>query len=558
MGGGGKETPRQKMIGMMYLVLTALLAMNVSKQILQGYLSVNESLVKSINNLKDNNERVTKSFESSINGNAAARPYFEKAIEAQKEIHEMEHYIDELKSSIIAHIEPTALENEKIADTLNLRRMEKMDDYDGPSHVLGIGDPKQPEKGKHTAFELRTKLNQLHDKLVGLVDGMQKDPKTKFFDEDYQGIKKKFASIKPTDSNRDEDGIKFNWEMDNFYHLPLAAVVTNLNKFKTDLKNVEAEVLQVFSGASGKLAIKFDHLEAKVIAPSSYVQAGQPYTADIMLAASSSKLGKGDLEFHVGGTYDSISKKFTPGNLIDVQNGLGKYSVGTGGQGEQKFSGIIKFKKPDGSFEYYPFAATYLVAAPAVAVEAEKMNVFYIGVDNPIAVSAAGIAPTELVVNATGAGCTKTGGAGGKFILKFSSPGECLISVSAKTKDGVKPQGPPKKFRVKKIPDPVAKVGGKTGNVDMKKSELASIAGVGAELAGFDFDARFTVVSFELSAVVKGNLKSEQCSGNNLSSGAKTILASCGVGSKIFVDNVKAKGPDGTLRNIPGVTIKVK
>jgi len=253
MAGGGKETPRQKMIGMMYLVLTALLAMNVSKQILQGYLSVNESLVKSKQNLTENNTRVTKAFEASIGGNAAAKPYYEKALEAQKLISEVDKYISELRAKIVAHTEPTALENEKIADTLNLRRMDKIDDYDMPSHMLGLGEPKNPEKGAFTAYELRMKMSGLHDKLVAMVDAMQKDPKTKFLDDDYQGIKKKFASIKPTDSNRDEDGVKYNWEMDNFYHLPLAAVYTNLNKFQTDLKNVEAEVLQVFSGASGKL-----------------------------------------------------------------------------------------------------------------------------------------------------------------------------------------------------------------------------------------------------------------------------------------------------------------
>ena len=330
--------------------------------------------------------------------------------------------------------------------------------------------------------------------------------------------------------------------------------VTSFTKLQNDLKNVEAEMLQVFSGASGKLAIKFDHLEAKVIAPSSYIQAGQQYQADIFLAASSSKLGAGDLEVLMGADSASTSG----GNAIPIENGMGKYTVGTSGQGEQTYKGVIKFKKPDGSYDRYPFSATYMVAAPATAVEAEKMNVFYIGVENPIAVSAAGVSPTDLIVNAVGGGVVKTGGAGGKFVLKFSTPGECSISVSAKTKDGNKPQGPPKKFRVKKIPDPVAKVGGKTGTVDMKKSELAAIGGVGAELAGFDFDAKFIVVSFELSAVVKGALKSEVCPGNSLSAGARTILGTAGVGSKIFVENVKAKGPDGTIRSIPGVTIKVK
>jgi gliding motility-associated protein GldM len=552
--GGGKETPRQKMIGMMYLVLTALLAMNVSKQILQGYMSVNESLVTSIKNLKENNERVTKSFQGSIDGNSAAKPYYDKAVECQKEIREVEKYIYELRSKVIAETEPTAKKNEKIADTINMRRMEAPDNFDMPSHVLGISNPKQPTKGPWTADELKGKLTKLQEKLVSIVDEMQKNPKSKFMDEDYQGIKRKFMSLKPVDSKRKEGSTEFNWEMDNFYHLPLAAVVTNLNKFQTDLKNVEAEILQVFSGASGKLAIKFDHLEAKVIAPSSYIQAGQPYSADILLVASSSKTAAGDIEFLVG----ADSATGAGGTAIPMENGMGKYSQTTGGQGEQNFRGIIKFKKPDGTFDRYPFAATYMVAAPSVAIEPEKMNVFYIGVENPIAVSAAGVSPTDLNVNATGGGVTKTGGAGGKFILKFTTPGECSISVSAKTKDGMKPQGPPKKFRVKKIPDPVATVGGKTGNVDMKKSELNAIGGVGALLAGFDFDAKFIVVSFELSAVVKGNLKSEPCSGNNLSSNAKTILSSCSVGSKIFFDNVKAKGPDGTIRSIPGVVIKVK
>jgi gliding motility-associated protein GldM len=552
--GGGKETPRQKMIGMMYLVLTALLAMNTSKQVLQGYLSVSESLGASKKSLEENNKPVTSAFEGTINGNAAAKPYYDRALEAQKVLNELYKYIGDVRSFVVAETEPKANKDTKIADTLNLRHMEKIDDYDMPTTVLIGSEPKTPKTGPNTASELKEKMNQAHDKLVALLDKMQKTDGEHLLKDDYEGLKKKIASIKPVDSKRIEDGIEFNWEMDNFYHLPLAAVYTTFNKLQSDVKNVEAEILQVFSGASGKLAIKFDHLEAKVIAPSSYIQAGQQYVADIMLVASSSKTAKGDLEFLVGA--DSASG--TGGTPIPIENGMGKYSVGTGGQGEQTFKGIVKFKKPDGSFDRYPFSATYMVAAPAIAIEPEKMNVFYIGVDNPIAVSAAGVSPTDLVVNATGGGVTKTGGAGGKFVLRFTTPGECSISVSAKTKDGTKPQGPPKKFRVKKIPDPVAKVGGKTGNVEMKKAELAAIGGVGAELAGFDFDARFTVVSFELSAVVKGALKSEPCQGNNLSGSAKQILSSAGVGSKIFIENVKAKGPDGTIRSIPGVTIKVK
>jgi len=547
---GGKETPRQKMIGMMYLVLTALLAMNVSKQILKGYITVNESMEKSKKNLAENNKRVIDAFQNTINGNPAAKPYYDKALEAQKEINAVFKYLDEVKTEVVKETEKL----EAGADTAQLRFLQKIDDYDMPTHVLIGSDAATPENKPHSAVELASKLDGLHNKLVGMLDNMQKDSKTKLLPDDLNGLKKKIGSLKPVDSGAEEDGIKMTWPVENFYHLPMAAVVCNLNKMQADLRNVEAEILQVFSGASGKLALKFDRLTAKVIAPSSYIQAGQPYKADIFLAASSSAMTDDMMQVLVGA--DSASGQ--GGSPIKIEGGMGKYEVGTGGQGEQTYKGIIKFKKPDGTFDHYPFQGSYMVAAPAVAVEAEKMNVFYIGVDNPIAVSAAGVAPTDLLVNASGGGVTKTGGAGGKFVLRFTSPGECSISVSAKTKDGTKPQGPPKKFRVKKIPDPVAKVGGKTGNVEVKKVELGQIGGVGAELAGFDFDAKFIVVSFELSAVVKGALKSVSCPGNSLSSEARSILSAAGVGSKIFFENVKAKGPDGTIRNIPGVTLKVK
>lgn len=548
MAGGGKETPRQKMIGMMYLVLTALLAMNVSKQILQGYLSVNESLVKSKENLTENNTRVTKAFEASIGGNAAAKPYYEKALEAQKLINEVDKYISELRAKIVAHTEPTALENEKIADTLNLRRMDKIDDYDMPSHMLGLGEPKNPEKGPFTAYELRMKMSGLHDKLVAMVDAMQKDSKTKFLDDDYQSIKKKFASIKPTDSNRDEDGVKYNWEMDNFYHLPLAAVYTNLNKFQTDLKNVEAEVLQVFSGASGKLAIKFDAIKARVVAPSSYIAAGQPYVADIFLAASSSKLAAGDMEILLG-VDSAAAAAGAKGTPVPIEGGEGKLSQVTGGEGDQEYKGVIKYKNPDGSFKYYPFTGAYKVAKSGASVSADQMNVFYAGVPNPVTAAAAGISPADISVSATGAGVKVASKGNGKYEFTFSGTGECMVSVSAKTKDGVKSQGPPVKFRVKPLPKPELKLGGKFAPQELKKGELAMVSGLGAGANGFDFQANYVVMSWEVVGKVKGKLGSSAGNGNNLDATGKAVLAGADVGSKVYID-AKIKGPDGKVTSV--------
>src|SRR5688572_28943872 len=118
---GGKETPRQKMIGLMYLVLTAMLALNVSKQILQGYLSVNESLDKSKRNIMENNQRITSAFESALVNNPGAQPYFDQAQVAQKDIRSIYNYLDEVKGNLIRYVLKLPEETKVKGDTVNLR-----------------------------------------------------------------------------------------------------------------------------------------------------------------------------------------------------------------------------------------------------------------------------------------------------------------------------------------------------------------------------------------------------------------------------------------------------
>ncbi|MEI2648578.1 MAG: hypothetical protein V9G15_06105 [Dermatophilaceae bacterium] len=197
---GGKETPRQKMIGMMYLVLTALLAMNVSKTILKGYVRVNESIVRGRENLEDNNKRITQAFENTIAGNAAAQPYFEKAKVAQKLIDEAKKYVDAVKLNVIGASEATTK-----PDTVHLKYAQRIDNYDDPSRVMGIAEPSTPQSGSLTAMEMKEKLNKVSADLLALLEGMKNDPKTKLLDDDYNNLKKKIMDLKPTDSGGEED-----------------------------------------------------------------------------------------------------------------------------------------------------------------------------------------------------------------------------------------------------------------------------------------------------------------------------------------------------------------
>jgi len=172
------------------------------------------------------------------------------------------------------------------------------------------------------------------------------------------------------------------------------------------------------------------------------------------------------------------------------------------------------------------------------------MNVFYVGVANPVIAFAAGILPLDVEISPSGAGVRASKTGPGKWELFFGGPGECLITVNAKTKDGVKPQGPPVKFKVKPLPKPEAKIGGKFAPPEMKKGELAVVAAVGAGANGFDFQANYVVQSYEVTGKVKGKVLSAEGSGSNFSGEALNIVRGAEVGSKLFID-IKVKGPDG-------------
>ncbi len=543
--GGGKETPRQKMIGMMYLVLTALLALNISKSVLKGYIKVNESMERSRDNLAENNKRISEAFKLSLEGNNGARPYYEKSLEAQKMFDATIKYIDDVKKKVLLATEKP--ENPASVDTMQLKYTQNYDNYDDPGYALLGSEPTSPISGSLTATELKANLEKLSNDLIAMIEKMQKTDGQRLFPADYENLKRKLNDLKPHSSGEVEDGIKMTWELENIYHLPMAAVIANLSKMQVEVKNAESEILQVFSAASGKLSIKPDRLIAGIIAPSSYIQAGQTYEADIFLSAAFSKLGEGDMEVMMG--IDSLqARNGVKGTALPIVEGRGKYKVTTGGIGDQTYKGVIKFKKPDGTYEYFPFKQEYKVAPPAGVVSADYMNVFYAGVPNPVSASAAGIAPADVSISPNGAGVRSVQKAPGKYELSFSGTGECLVTVLAKTKDGVRPQGAPFKFKVKPLPKPELKVAGKFAPSEMKKGELSTAGSIGAGAAGFDFQANYVVLEYEAIGKVKGKIMVVNGKGSNLDGNAKTLFSSIDVGTKMYID-AKVKGPDGKIHN---------
>lgn len=550
----GKESPRQKMIGMMYLVLTALLALNVSKEILKGFVTVDESIGKSKAILSENNERVKKAFEDYVNqGNYEAKPYLLKAIEAQTNIRKVDQYIDSMKLLIVQQTE-----NLNLKDTSQLRFMDKLDDYDTPTYLLIGSDATSPKTSRYSAADLKSQLTQLHSNLMAMIDNMQKNEDTKLDDKDIFALKEKLNAIKPNDKNVVVNGAKLSWELQNFYNMPMAAVITTLDKIQVDIKNTESEFLHVFSAASSKFMFKVDGLHAEVIAPTAYVLAGQPFSANVVLSASSSELTPDKMRVLVGAEYDSLSKKLTvPGSSLTVQNGMGQYETTTSAIGQKELKGVIVYKNNKGIDEYYPFNYDYTVAPPFSAVAADNMNIFYAGIDNPVSASCAGFSPNDLKITVNGCGAEAISNGAGKYIIKVKSAGTCSVSVSAKVNGTYQTQGPIKTFRVRDIPPPVLKIGGKlaTTNLEFTKNEVKAFGGLGAESVGFMFPVNFVVKSFEI--VTQGG-GTEICSGNNLTTNAKLLLNNLRPGQAAYIDNIKVLTPKQTIITIPMAKIKIK
>lgn len=542
---GGKQTPRQKMIGMMYLVLTALLALNVSKEIINSFMVIETGLISTNKGIDNKNGILYSQFElAMLNDEKKAKPFYDKAMNIRKKSEELTKFIQELKGELKTETQfgvNYSPDQKAIGDTLSSRLLDKPDDYDTPTHYM-IGDDPANVTGK--AAELKTKLAEYHKFLNDqLPPDQQKE------------LENNLKTLKTEDQWNQSEEKMVSWEWYNFYHMPITAMLANLTRMQVDVKNAEGDVVNELLGSVSKNDFKFDTLAAKVVAPTSYVLSGDKYSANLFVAAFSTTQ---DPSIWLC-DYDSVTKQ--PKGPIDsttvkVSRGIGTYEVAAGSVGLQTWKGLIRVKKPDNSWESYPFKSEYIVAAPSAAVFLQKMNVFYIGVDNPITISAAGVAPGDLQPSITG-GNMRSSGKPGEYIVTVSSGTKATINVGAKLNNVQKSMGS-FEFRIKRVPDPVAYVGSIKGDGQMTKAELNGASGVFARMENFDFDLSFTVMSFVMSMNVNGVFVEKKANGPAITPEMKTLLAGAKPGNKVFFEQVTVKGPDGTLRKIPGVNIKVK
>jgi gliding motility-associated protein GldM len=502
-----QETPRQKMIGIMYLVLLGFMALSISSSVLDAFRYLTESLSTSTKNVQNNVDNTFASFEATKlkDEPERARPVYEKAKQVRAYAADLDAYILEIKKLM----EADAGGYDGSGD------IKKRDNQD-ISYRLMINQG----RGK----QLKKRIIDTRAKMLAMLPAA-----------DQQGLNIPLEAHDPPSRG----AIRKVWEQTNFGDgIPLTAALTNLTKIRADLKNTEFEIVKKILGQVDKAVVNLDRFAAVAVAPTSYVIQGQPYTAEVFLTASDSR---------------SSAEVSVNGQQLPTHEGKGVYTAGTSKEGVFSWIGKVKVMQTDGTVKEYQTAEQhYQVARPSAVVSADKMNVLYIGVPNPLSVSAPGVPKEKIRVSMSGGSIS---GSSGHYSVSVGSIGTAKIIVSAEVAPGKVQTLSSTDFRIKRIPDPRVKFGGKTGG-RMSSVAIKSQNKLFPVLDGFDFDAKFSINRFSLIIVKpRADAMVFQGSGNTLSGQMSSALQGITPGSRVIFDNIIATGPDGMQRQLDPVSL---
>ena len=558
------ETGRQKMIGMMYLFLTAMLAINVSKVVLNAFVVVNESLAVTNETFEGKNEYMYNALASAQLSDPKAVPYYKASLKVKKLAEEMDDYILTLRGTIINAVQSDVSVEE--GKTFNLMDVEAKDNYDIPMHIM-VGPTEDASKGK--ARELRNRLDEYRKNLLDILNSPEillpnKPEIIKTLGDlgiDTEDPSKKPGADKMYYADHAEEA---RWETSKFDHMPVPAAVAMLTQIENQIKNAEATIINKLLSGIGSTDFKFDTLAAKVIPKSNYVVQGGEYEADLFVAAFSTSANP---KVFIGEGYDSVKNELT-GKIdsVPVINGMGKLKIPAGSVGPKKYAAMIEVtNSATKEVTKYPLKvsgrpyAEYMVAKPTATISPTKMNVLYIGVDNPIDISVSGFDDSRVTARLSGGGGYLRKKGAGHYIarVKKSTKAGATISVSAKDDDGNSHAMGKMKFRVKNIPKPEASVAKKNGG-KIARSTLLAQKFVKAELKNFAFDLKFKVTSFTVSATIGGFDQEKKSNSANITPAQKNIIKKVRKGGKVIFNNIKAKGPDGKTKKLGGIIFKIK
>lgn len=500
-GGNCPETPRQKMIGMMYLFLTAMLALNVSGDLLSAFILVDNSIKHATKSVESKNRITTAEFDNIYHSNPLkSKERYDQSVKIRTEADSLFNQIQSLKTQIVQRADgPECTPDSFISK----------DNQDIVPLIMIV------EQGGGRSEKLKKSIEEYKAKLLTVID-----PNDKTFLDNIE-------TILSTDAPPPKDGVKVSWEEQKFEHLPLAASMALMSKLQSDVRNTQADMTQYLLNKVDEKSFKFTSVAPLVMPTSKYVLRGNKYYAEVMMAATDETAPP---EVNIGGS------------ILRKEGGKAIYEVPASSIGRKTWSGKITFMGPDGQPQTQNLEEQeYFVIEPSVVISPVKMNVFYEGVENPVKVSVPGVAPSQLSIvwsNVT----ARQDGDQWVVIPNGGSAGKmCVVSVSVK-QDGKTQSLGSSEFRIKRVPNPVAKVA-KLTEGKIKKTTLVAQAGVFAEMDNFDFALEFKVTAFTVSTLKGGYLKEVSVQGNLFSKEQQDLIKGLSPGAKVFFDQIRAVCP---------------
>ncbi len=512
--GGAKncpETPRQKMIGMMYLVLTAMLALNVSTDILNGFRLVDDSLHFTIDAIESRNQEMMQAFQIAAEQNEAKNgEWYQKAIQLQQKSDSIYDFIQNFKYEIGVLADGKKKAPSK--EVVGVRTIAARDNLDVTAqYAINEGH----------ATELKDMFVAYREFLIALTEGEKEVEFNKMFS---------------TSGGTTNDGDPIDWEHVIFDGMPVGASITILTKMQNDIRAAQSEMIQYLRDQTDAADLRVNKMEVFVVPNSRYVIRGGKYSAKIVLAA-----------------VDSTAR---PDYYIEGQkiNETGIYEVIASGLGQKKYHGeLVLPAKNEGEEDIrFPFESDYSVGEPSVTVSNTELNVMYRDYQNKFSISVPGVANDKVRVNVGNATASQRGGLW--LIKPNGSAKEVTISVSAELDGRMQLMGS-LSYRVKDLPKPGAYF--KSGSTEYNEGKIARnallnpqatvIASYGSE--GL-LDLQYSITSFQLQT----SMGYSQSAGNKFSKAQLDQLSKLKPGAVVNIVDIRAKGVDGKevrLRGIP-------
>ncbi len=512
-------SPRQKMINLMYIVLTAMLALNVSSDVLDGFTQVHDGLNRSNSNVGQRNDVIYRQLEEFARTNPdKGLSWYDKASEVRKTTSGLYAYVDSVKLAIVRAADG------KDGDPENIK---SRDDLEAASVTMLSPATLRGEKLRHRIDDYRSYITQL------LPDSLKRANISAALSTDPILLK---GTLTPQ-----------TWEEAQFDQKPVVAAVTLLTKLQNDILYAEGEALATLYSQIDAGDVRVNELNAFVIPQSRIVMRGGKYQANIVLAA-----------------VDTTQRPeiFINGSKLANSNGI--YELGANSTGTFDYKGYLEVQHGDGSTTRHDFSSAYTVIEPMATVSATMMNVLYAGIDNPVSISVPGVPMSAISASMTNGTLTRSGD---HWVARPATVGkEAVLTVTANI-DGRSTTVANSTFRVRKLPDPTAFIAftDQKGNVDhykggrpFAKTLLMQAPGLEAAIDDGLLDTKFKVVGFETVFFDSmGNAIPEVSDGANFSQRQKQSFQRLSRGKRFYISRIRAIGPDGITRDLSPMEVIV-